>query len=214
MNAPDIAVNDKETGRVEAFSDGVFAIAITLLVLDLKVPRVETLPAGTSLAYALLRQWPVFLAFVTSFLTILIMWINHHRLFVHIRRSNRPFLILNGLLLLLVTFVPFPTSLVAEYLEHTQARTAAAVYSGTFILIAILFNLLWRYAKGRGGHLLAPNHDRADVEAITRQYRFGPLMYVVAFLLAFLSAPLSFGLCLLLAIYFALPGRPQTRPAV
>jgi len=102
----------RETGRVEAFSDGVFAIAVTLLVLDLKVPKPGDL-GGESLLSALARQWPAFLAYLTSFATILVMWVNHHKMFNHIRRTDDRFLFLNGLLLLFVTFVPFPTALVA-----------------------------------------------------------------------------------------------------
>src|SRR5512132_2117231 len=101
---------EKETGRIEAFSDGVFAIAITLLVLDLKVPR--DLDEGVSLAQALLRQWPSYLAFIASFATIGVMWINHHKLFTLIKRSDDVLLILNVILLLGVTLTPFPTALV------------------------------------------------------------------------------------------------------
>ena len=129
-----------ETTRIEAFSDGVFAIAITLLVLDLKVPR--ELSEGRTLDQILLAQWPGYLAFITSFLTILIMWVNHHRMFTLIGRSDHRLLFYNGLLLMGVTLVPFPTALVAEFLRHDGERTAALVYSGTFIFIAICFNLL------------------------------------------------------------------------
>src|SRR5258707_7291898 len=104
---------EKETARVEAFSDGVFAIAITLLVLDLKVPR--DVPAD-HLAAELLRSWPSYGAFLVSFATIGIMWLNHHRLFTLIHRVDHALLVLNGLLLLTVTVVPFPTSLLAAYL--------------------------------------------------------------------------------------------------
>src|SRR5882672_2129896 len=94
-----------ETGRIEAFSDGVFAIAITLLVLDLKVPR--ALQDGRTLASSLGAMWPSYLAFVTSFATILIMWINHHRMFTLIGRADDRVMFYNGLLLLGVTVVPF-----------------------------------------------------------------------------------------------------------
>ena len=106
-----------ETARIEAFSDGVFAIAITLLVLDLKVPR--GLAEGRTLADALLAQWPAYLAFASSFMTILIMWVNHHRIFTLVGQSDERLLFYNGLLLMGVTVVPFPTSLVAEYCATT-----------------------------------------------------------------------------------------------
>jgi len=143
MNAP---AEEKETGRIEAFSDGVFAIAITLLVLELKVPHLADGGAGGSLTAALLRQWPSYVALVTSFFTILVMWANHHRMFNIVRRVNARFLYANGLLLLLVTIVPFPTAVLAEYFEKPGAPVAAAAYGGTFVLISIAFNLLWRSA--------------------------------------------------------------------
>jgi TMEM175 potassium channel family protein len=196
----------KETARVEAFSDGVFAIAITLLVLDLKVPHANELQAsGRRLTEALLGRWPSFLAYFTSFATILVMWVNHHRLFTHIRRTTPLFLYLNGLLLLLVTFVPFPTALVAEHIEQREAPAAAAAYAGTYVAIAVAFNLLWRYAAS-GRRLLAQGAAGGDVEAITRQYRVGPAMYLAAFVLAFFSVAASVGLCLALALYFSFSG--------
>src|SRR5580704_15078074 len=145
MSEPKPGSTERETDRVEAFSDGVFAIAITLLVLDIKVPR--ELPVDVTLAMALLREWPSYLAFVTSFATILNMWINHHRIFTLIDRVDDRLLFYNGLLLLGVTVVPFPTALVAAYLGHPGQYVAAAVYNGTFIVIAVFFNLLWRSAS-------------------------------------------------------------------
>jgi uncharacterized membrane protein len=196
--------NHRDTVRVEAFSDGVFAIAITLLVLDIKVPH-EIAPPNT-LLHALAQQWPVYLAFLTSFATILIMWINHHRLFTHIARCDDRLLFFNGLLLLGVVLVPFPTSLIAEYLGHPGQTTAAMIYNGTFIAIAICFNLLWRSAS-RHGRLLHADHDRDAVAQITASYRLGPLSYAAALALAFLNATASVVLNLALAVYFALPSR-------
>ena len=106
---------EKETGRVEAFSDGVFAIAITLLILEIKVPKLPHESPPAALAEALLALWPSFLAFLLSFFAILIMWINHHRLFELIRKTDSIFMMLNGFLLMLVTVVPFPTAVLAEY---------------------------------------------------------------------------------------------------
>jgi len=196
---------EKETGRVEAFSDGVFAIAMTLLVLDLKIPKASHAPGPGSLMPALSRQWPMFAAYLTSFATILVMWVNHHKLFTRIRRTDGAFLFVNGLLLLFVTFVPFPTALVAEHVRSPQARTAAAIYAGTFVALAVAFNLLWRHASG-GMRLLDPRTTREDVEEINRNYAFGPALYLAAFLLAFLSVPASLALCTGLAVFFAITG--------
>jgi len=175
-----------------------------LLVLDLKVPKTAELGPG-GLLPALSRQWPMFLAYLTSFATILVMWVNHHKLFTHIRRTNDAFLFLNGLLLLFVTFVPFPTALVSEHLRDSQARTAAAIYSGTYEAIAIAFNVLWGYAAS-GRRLLGARANLAQVQAITRQYRMGPVLYAVAFALVFVSVPASLTMCALLALFWAFTG--------
>jgi len=191
-----------ETGRIEAFSDGVFAIAITLLVLDLKVPR--AFQDGRTLASLLVAMWPSYLAFVTSFATILIMWINHHRMFTLIGRADDRVMFYNGLLLLGVTIVPFPTALVAEYLRRDGQNTAATVYNGTFIFIAICYNLLWRTAAVND-RLLYAQASRHAVQRIFDAYRYGPLWYGIAFLLAFVSVTASLVVNLALAVFFARP---------
>jgi uncharacterized membrane protein len=199
------AEDEKETGRVEAFSDGIFGIAITLLVLDIKVPNPAVNQGHTTLLHALLKQWPAYFSFLNSFLTILIMWINHHKLFQQIRRSDHIFLVLNGLLLMGVTFVPFPTAVLAAHINTPDATTAAAFYSGTFLVIAILFYVLWLYAS-HDQRLLSLRHNAQSVAAITRQYNFGPPLYLITFLLAFVSVWASIGMCTGLALFFSLPG--------
>ena len=198
-----------ETGRIEAFSDGVFAIAITLLVLTIRVPNATELAGGVSLGSALLSLWPHYLAFVTSFATILAEWVNHHRIFTFVRKCDHTFLYWNGLVLLLVTFLPFPTALVAEYLRHPEAKVAGAVYSGTYFAIALAFKGLWHYASVNG-RLLGQGRraDAADIEQITKQLRFGPVMYFAAFAASFLSGALSVGSCLCLAVFFGFKGWP------
>ena len=198
-------MDEKETGRIEAFSDGVFAIAVTLLVLNIKIPHINELSANTGLFLVLLKQWPSFLAYFISFVTILIMWVSHHRLFNYIKRSNDMFLFLNGLLLMFVTFVPFPTALLAEYIETPHANVVAAVYAGTYLLVAVVFNILWLYASKRK-RLLGRTADPCFVQNITRQYRFGPPLYLVAFLFAFINAYTSVFTCFILAVFFALTG--------
>ena len=190
------------TGRLEAFSDGVFAIAMTLLVLDLKVPPQG--PDAPPLWPALLRQWPAYFAFVTSFATIGIMWINHHLNFTVIRRADHTLLVLNGLLLLGVTSLPFSTGLVAAYVGHPGERTAAAVYAGTFVFISLIWAALWRYAR-TGGRLLAHDSDPRLVEAITRAYRPALACYLTAFAVAFVHPLASLAIIGALAVYFALP---------
>ncbi len=191
-----------ETSRVEAFSDGVFAIAITLLVLDLKVS--QDVPAG-QLPQALIHAWPSYLAFVASFFTIGVMWINHHRMFSLIRRSDDVLLALNLLLLFGVTVVPFPTALLAEHLRGPDQRVAALVYSGMFLVIALIFNGLWRYAS-RGGRLLE-GMPFERIRSITRQYSAGPLLYFLILIVGLFDATACLVASALIAIYFALPPR-------
>lgn len=198
-------MNEKGTARVEAFSDGVFAIAITLLVLDLKVPEGQ-FPSGTALITELASAQflPKYLAFFLSFVSILVMWVNHHRIFTLVQRVDDAFLYWNGLLLLFVTFVPFPTSLLAAHLGYAAAKGAAAMYAGTALAIALSFTALWRHAI-RDARLLAPNTE-AEVIRLSRQYRYGPIAYLIALVLAYFSASASVALCLCLVLAFAFRG--------
>ena len=198
------AAQARETARIEAFSDGVFAIAVTLLVLNLQVPH--NMREDRELLQALLNQWPSYLAYVTSFAQITIMWINHHRLFTVIRRTDTLLLLFNGLLLLGVTFVPFPTAVLAEYLPRAGAHIAAAAYSGTYAVIAVLFNLLWRYSA-HNNRLLDHEANAHVVNAITRAYSFGPPLYVLLFLLAFVNVGACVAMNLAFAIFWALPSQ-------
>ena len=188
-----------ETTRVEAFSDGVFAIAITLLILEIKVPRED---AAGPLAAQLMRLWPSYLAFLVSFANIGVMWVNHHRLFGLIRRSDDGLVGLNLLLLLGVTFVPFPTAVLAEHLLGHEQRTAGLLYAGTFVALAIVFNLLWRHVVRQA---LCAEH--ADVASISRQYALGPVLYAATAAVAWYRATACLVASGLLAVYFALPPR-------
>ena len=206
MTPPNVQDRDeKETARLEAFSDGVFAIAITLLVLELKVPND---PRG--LRSQLISQWPAYAAYVTSFATIGIMWLNHHRLFTLIRRVDHWLPVLNGLLLLGVSVVPFPTQLVASYLGKPGEVLATVIYGGAYVYIAIAFNLLWRYASSRHRQppLLRLPHDAPEVIAVHQQYLYGPTIYLGATLLAFWQAKLALAVMMGLAVFFLLPPRP------
>jgi uncharacterized membrane protein len=131
---------------------------------------------------------------------------NHHRLFEQIRRKDHLLLLFNGLLLMAVTLIPFPTALLAEYIQHPGAKTAAAVYEGVSFLMALFFDLLWRHASG-DGRLLADDHDTHKVKHITEQYRLGPTLYALLFALSFVPVGLCIGLSLALAVFFALPER-------
>src|SRR6266446_10883485 len=155
-------MNESPT-RVEAFSDGVFAIAITLLILEIKIPHVEH-----GLWAGLLALWPSYVAFLMSFAVILIMWVNHHELLRMVQGVNYPFLFANGFLLLTVTFVPFPTAVLAAYLATPDAKTAVAFYCATFVANALLWNVLFA-TMVRGG-LLRPD---VTAEAVSKVRQIG-----------------------------------------
>jgi uncharacterized membrane protein len=196
-----------ETARVEAFSDGVFAIAITLLILEIKVPSADSGDLGAQL----LLQWPSYLSFFISFAFIGIMWINHHRLFTHIRKSDDTLLIVNLALMFGVIVVPFTTSVLAAHIGHAGAKTAVVLYDSAYLVVAVFFSLLWRYAASRDGHLLDKDVDREAAEKITRQYNYGPLAYLIAIALAWVSITASLLINLFLALFFAIPPRYATK---
>ncbi|MDQ2906164.1 MAG: TMEM175 family protein [Chloroflexota bacterium] len=194
----------KETGRLEAFSDGVFSVAITLLVLNIKIPAADASPIQ------LLGEGPMLLAYVTSFATIGVMWINHHRLFTYIKRTDTVLLLLNLLLLAIIVFIPVPTAFLADainkFLDGADYPTAALVYSATFFLMATCFNVLWFYASYKG-RLLDTKADPRAVQAISRQYRFGPLFYVLIFAVAWFNMLACIILTLISTLFFAMPVR-------
>ena len=183
---------------MEAFSDGVFAIAITLLILAVGIE--QALRTG-NLADQLLELWPAYIAYAASFLTIGIMWVNHHAVFRQFARVDRPLLLLNILLLMLVAFVPFPTRVVADHARSAEDRQAAALLYGTTMTItAILFFSLWYYGSR---HVLRADADRREVSGITRSYLPGAPTYAVATLVAFVNSVVSLVLFALIALFYA-----------
>lgn len=190
-----------ETARIEAFSDGVFAIAITLLIIEVHVPAREH---AETLSHELLRIWPSYLGYLTSFLTIGVMWINHHRVFTLIDRYDHTLLVLNMLLLLLIAFLPFPTAVLAQFIETDGARAAAALYGSTMVLIAIAFFAWWHYASG-SRRLIADTVPQEQLDAITRAYNPGTPLYAIALALAFVEPWASAAGFLSLAVFYALP---------
>src|SRR5438093_6372658 len=171
MRAPDVPweiLMPESTTRVEAFSDGVFAIAITLLILEIRLPEPGTPGAVGSLWAHLAALWPSYLAFTISFFVILIMWVNHHELMRLVRSVDYPFLFANGFVLLLVTFVPFPTAVLAEYLATPEAAPAVTFYCGTFVLISLTWGWLFLTIVRR--RLLHADVHSATVARIRRAY--------------------------------------------
>jgi len=185
-------VDEPGTGRLETFSDGVFAIAATLLVLEFSVTSTE------NLAHQLLHLWPSYLAYVTSFLTIGIIWMNHHHTVSLLGRIDRTMLFVNNVLLLTVAFLPFPTELVSKAIQEGHGEQAAALaYAGTLVVMAALHQVWWRYAR-INRRLIADGTPDSALRAVDRAYLPGLPMYGTVFLLAFFS-PLA-AVCLTLAI--------------
>jgi uncharacterized membrane protein len=193
---------DSETGRLETFADGVIAIAITLLILEVKVPGVP----GKRLGAEVLHIWPSYAGYIVSFLTIGVIWVNHHHMFKLIRRSTHAFLMLNVVFLMTIAFLPWPTALVAAYIRDPSGRhVAAVVYGLTMVSIAVMFNLVWHYAAG-GGRLLVPGIDQEAIARINRSYLMGPIVYGIATAVAPVNAFLSLSIYAALAVYWLLPG--------
>ncbi|MFL5578704.1 MAG: TMEM175 family protein [Gemmatimonadaceae bacterium] len=201
-----------ETGRIEAFSDGVFSIAITLLIMAIQVPTAGTLAPG-GLPAALAHLWPSYFGFALSFTIIGIMWANHHNVFKLIERSDPTFVALNTLLLMCVSFLPFPTGVLAAYVRvPAEQRAAALFYGATLTATALVFNALWLYAS-RGGRLLGSHADPGKVRTITARFLPGAPLYLASTLLALWSVTASLAVHALLAILYLLPERSPGRRA-
>lgn len=185
--------------RLEAFADGVFAIAATLLILNVAV--------GTGrLGQQLMAIWPSYLAYVLSFVTIGIIWVNHHTVMHQISHVNRLFLMLNVLFLMLIAFIPFPTRLLAQEINQpdlSEAKAAAVAYGVTLTVTAVLFNLLWRYAAG-GRRLIRRDADDVAVRGISRSYFFGPITYFTATVVALINARASALIFAAIALFYVL----------
>lgn len=189
--------------RLEAFSDGVIAVAITLLVLNLVVPD----PATTHhLGRALARKWPSYVAYATSFMTIGIIWINHHAMIGRLRVADHAILGLNLLLLMSIAILPFATSLMAAYLKESRGQhLAAGVYAGAFTVMGFFFALLQRHILLNKAHMLSTELPEEQRRLILRRSIRGVGPYVVATAVAILSAYASLAICAALAVYYALP---------
>ncbi|MGG3810099.1 TMEM175 family protein [Methylorubrum rhodesianum] len=196
--------------RIEAFSDGVFAIIITLLVLDIRVPREADLH-GEELIGALLRQWPVYVAYVLSFLQVGVVWANHHTMFHYLRHSDHVLLFTNLILLLCVAILPFTTALMAEYArsDTNDLRIAALLYSAALCSAGVMFSFMWQHAQR--ARLVKLNVNTSRLYALTWHWRLVPLFYGLAFVLALVTPYLSVGIYILLLIYYAMPGPTVVR---
>jgi uncharacterized membrane protein len=191
------------TNRLEAFSDGVIAVAITLLVLSLVVPD----PARTNhLANALGRRWPEYAAYAISFLTIGIIWVNHHAMIARLRETDHTILLLNLVLLLTIGVLPFATDLMATYLRAGSGEhLAAAIYAGAFLLMGVAFATLNRHILFDKSHLLDGQLPPERRRQILMRSVSGLVPYAVAIAVAPLSPYATLAICGALAAFYATP---------
>ena len=195
----------KETARVEAFSDGVFAIAITLLVLELRVPEVK---GNERLLPLLLHEWTSHLAFVIGFFTILVCWINHHYMFEHIRRCNGMLLLLNGFKLLVVSFTPFATAIISKYIGTPQQEMATNIYGLNFFLMGSAMTGIWYYAYRQG---LTEHASPEFLRCVNTLYIFAPIISGVIFILSFINIWISIALFGVMFFIYVIPKKSAVR---
>jgi len=202
------AATESSTTRLEAFSDGVFAIAITLLVLEIRLPPEAEVAHAGGLARTLLTLWPSYAGYAVSFVTIGIMWANHHEVIKLMSGVDHGLIVWNLLLLMAISFTPFPTAVMAEHLPHPgwDRNVAVAFYCGSFTLTALFYNLLWRNAS-RQRRLIRPHVSDERVRAISRAYAPGTFIYGAATAIAFVSVPAALAIVGGLALFYILPKR-------
>ena len=182
---------------METFSDGVFAIAATLLVLEIGIGTADDQHLGR----ALVDLWPSYLAYASSFLTIGIIWVNHHDLVACMDRVDRTMLFINTVFLMVVSFIPFPTQLVAEHLQKDGEQAAVYAYALTLLAMAISYSIWWRYAR-HNRRLIGEAVPQARVDEISRAFDPGPLLYLLVLVIAVFSPLAAVVLTLLLAAFY------------
>jgi uncharacterized membrane protein len=192
-----------ETGRLETFSDGVFAIAATLLILNVDTHVQSCALEHAVLADQLLCGWPSYVAYMVSFLTIGIIWVNHHTVMNQIARADRTFLMLTVGFLMVVAFIPFPTALVAENISEPGARAATVAYGINLTLTAVMFNAIWFYAARRR-RLLRDDADEGTVRGISRTFVFGPWIYLGVTVLAAIDPTVGAIAFILFALFWVI----------
>jgi uncharacterized membrane protein len=196
---------DRDLGRVEAFSDGVFAFAATLLALSIRIPRLDDPDASAGLQHLLAAQWPSYVAFALSFANVGIVWANHHLMFSHFVRTDRVVVSLNLLLLMLVAFLPVPTAVLGTwFISEADRPIAVILYGSLFFVFGILHNLLWWYAAYRA-RVTTADLTPGERRTLTRAWAAGPVLYGVCLALAFVEPRLSIAGFALIAVLYLLP---------
>jgi uncharacterized membrane protein len=189
-----------DTNRLEAFSDGVFAIAITLLVLEIKVPH-----SGTALGRELLSLWPSYFAYAISFIVIGAIWINHHAMFDHIVRVDHKLLLLNTFHLMFIAFLPFPTAVLAQALHNgADEPLATSFYGCTLTVIGVFVTAMWYYAAHEH-RLLSENISRGEARRNGRRFLVGPVCYSIATIVALIAPWLALTIYIALNVFFLGP---------
>ena len=191
-----------QTGRLEAFSDGVFAIAVTLLVLDITVSA----HAGQHLLRSVADLWPSYLAYVVSFATIGAAWLGHNAITDYLERTDAAFVRLNLMLLLVVSFLPFPTRLLADYIgQDSPERVAVTFYGISLLLATTLLMVLWRYAVR--AHLVRPDAADEEIQLLTERLTPGLAGYLVLIISGLFLPILAVIGYLAIALYYIIPSR-------
>ena len=190
----------KETIRIETFSDGVFCIAVTLLSLEVGVEVKKDISNG-QLLHDLLAKWPVYLAYVISFINVLLAWIGHHSLFKKLYNTDNAVMISNGFLLMLVALVPFPTKTLGEFLLTGAFKTAVVFYTAYFVLIGVAFRLLW-HAASRNRTLLSTAVTENEIRLFTKNENIGLVCNSAILVIAFINPWVALVLSFVMWIYW------------
>jgi len=205
----DATEKPSNTQRLEAFSDNVFSIAITLLILEIKIPTADEIHGAGGLWPALGTRWPNYIGYLLTFLVVGVMWANHHATFEYLRRVNRKVVVANLFLLLGISFLPFPTAILADHLGDESTRNAAtAFYGAALVYVSLTFNALWWVGRSEQRFVDAsmPEHGR---RTITLRYAVALICHVIATLLAFVNVWLSLAIHLLLTWWNAFSERKK-----
>lgn len=199
-NLNDIKEYTPGTSRIEAFSDGVFAIVVTLLVLELRVPHLPENFTSTDALNELLHLSPKFISFALSFLVIAIFWVNHHQMFHSLEKTDRAFLWYNNLLLFTLSFVPFPTAFIGEY---PTSMIPVMLYGFAMLAAALSFNIMLQHAVRAG--LFYPSHSQESLRQSIKRGMLGPVIYLISIVAAFITVYISLAIFIIVPVFYFIP---------
>lgn len=207
------AASEISTARLESFSDGVFAIAITLLIIEIKVPDAEALRHQTLTQY-IYAQWPRYFAYVLSFFVIGIYWANHHYLFKLFMRTDHVFNLLNLLFLMTISFLPYPTGVLGEYvLDAEHMNTAITFYAFAIWMPTFCWCMIWLYANHRR-RIIDTRLSSQFLRYLTRMYVASTILFAAAVVISFNNPRLAIFICVGLTLLYLLPPKkPQFNSA-